>query len=105
MTLGGLFANLGFRDGYFLYQLCLPCIFELCFANISGAILFIIVAIVHAHPVSCPPAAQKDLEITFNYLTGVKYEENVIQSLHGLYMPVTDCHIECIISLDKLSIF
>lgn len=75
----GLFANSGSSDGYFLYQLRLLCIFELCFANINGAVLFIIVAIVHAHPVSCPPAAPKDLcstsEITLNYITGVKYEK------------------------------
>lgn len=75
----GLSANSGFIDGYFLYQLCLPCIFELCFTNINGTVLFIIVAIVHAHPVSCASAAPKDLcstsEITLNYITGIKYEK------------------------------
>ena len=53
-------ADAGSSDGYFLYQLRLPCISELCFANINETVLFIIVTIVHARPVPCHLAAPKD---------------------------------------------
>lgn len=79
----GLFANLGSSDGYFFcisYTCCafLRCIFKLCFANINGTVL-IIVALSHVHPMSCPPAAPKDLcstlDITVYCITAVKYEK------------------------------
>lgn len=57
----------------------LRCIFELCFANINGTVLLIVVALSHVHPVSCPPAAPKDLcstvDITLYCITAVKYDK------------------------------
>lgn len=100
---------LGFFCINYTCSVFLRCIFELCFANINGTVLLIVVALSHVHPMPCPPAAPRGLcstlDITLYCITAVKYEKKITQSLHGLYPPRTNSHLGCTINLDKLSVF